>query len=137
MSGLSKIAALREAAARMNAEHEQDYDACDPLDPNARPQPPPRAKPREHEQAASAMAAAPVATAPAAPKTPSTPTSAPKVGKASASADRIHTSIYLTRDIRRRLREIAAAEECKVHDLIMEGVNEVVARRSARRNAPP
>lgn len=46
-----------------------------------------------------------------------------------ASGDRVHTSIYLPYDVWRRLRAIAAAEDCKVHDLIMEGVNEVVGRR--------
>jgi hypothetical protein len=38
--------------------------------------------------------------------------------KAPAGA-RFHTSIYLPRGLRRRLREIAAAEECKVHDLLI------------------
>jgi len=38
------------------------------------------------------------------------------------ASDRIHPSDYLPRDLRRRLREIAAAEQCKVHDLILEGV---------------
>ena len=53
---------------------------------------------------------------------------APKVGK----SDRIHTSLYLPRDLWRRLREIAAAEDCKVHDLILEGVRHVVERRQRR-----
>ncbi len=44
--------------------------------------------------------------------------------------DRIHTSVYLMRGVRRRLREIAAAEDCKVHDLILEGLQEVIRRRS-------
>ena len=42
-------------------------------------------------------------------------TSTPKAG----ACDRVHSSVYLPRDLRRRLREIAAAEECKVHDLIV------------------
>jgi hypothetical protein len=52
----------------------------------------------------------------------------PKVAK----GDRIHTSIYLPRDLRRRLREIAAAEDCKVHDLILKGVRHVIDRRLGR-----
>jgi hypothetical protein len=47
-----------------------------------------------------------------------------------AAGDRVHTSVYLPRDLRRRLREIAAAEECKVHDLILEGVRHVVDQRA-------
>ncbi len=51
---------------------------------------------------------------------------APKAG----ASDRVHTSVYLPRDLRRRLREIAASEDCKMHDLILEGVRHVVNRRA-------
>lgn len=50
--------------------------------------------------------------------------------------DRVHTSIYLPRDLRRRLREIAAAEECKVHDLLIEGVHTVIIRRRPAQKPP-
>ena len=46
-------------------------------------------------------------------------------------SDRFHTSTYLPQDLRRRLREIAAAEDCnKVHDWIIEGIRNVVDRRA-------
>ncbi len=45
--------------------------------------------------------------------------------------DRFHTSTYLPQDLRRRLREIAAAEDCnKVHDWIIEGIRNFVDRRA-------
>jgi len=40
------------------------------------------------------------------------------------------TGGYLPGDLRRRLREIAASEDCKMHDLILEGVRHVVNRRA-------
>jgi hypothetical protein len=43
--------------------------------------------------------------------------------------DRVHTRVYLPRDVWRRLRAIAATADCKVHDLLVEGALEVVARR--------
>ena len=38
-----------------------------------------------------------------------------------------HTSVYLPRPAYDRLREIAFTERCKVHDLIMQGVDRVLA----------
>ena len=66
--------------------------------------------------------------APATPPAGTAFNSAPKV-------DRVHTSVYLPRDVWRRLRAIAAAEGCKAHDLVMEGLVEVVARRRAEASA--
>lgn len=37
------------------------------------------------------------------------------------------TSIYLPREAFDRLREIAFTKRCKVHDLIMQGVDRVIA----------
>lgn len=47
--------------------------------------------------------------------------------------DRVHTSIYLPRDLRRSLRQIAAVEECKVHDLLIEAIIDLVAKRAIAR----
>jgi predicted DNA-binding ribbon-helix-helix protein len=44
-------------------------------------------------------------------------------------SDRVHTCIYLPRDVWRRLRAIAAAQDCKVCDLVMEAIEQVVAQR--------
>lgn len=35
----------------------------------------------------------------------------------------VHTSIYLPREVHRRLREIAFTRDVKVHDVIMEGID--------------
>lgn len=40
-----------------------------------------------------------------------------------------HTSVYIPRAAHERLREIAFIEHCKVHDLIMQGVDRVIAER--------
>lgn len=40
-----------------------------------------------------------------------------------------HTSVYLPRAAHERLREIAFHQRCKIHDLIMEGVDHVIASR--------
>lgn len=39
------------------------------------------------------------------------------------------TSIYLPRAVYDRLREIAFAERLKMHDLLMEGIDQVIASR--------
>lgn len=39
------------------------------------------------------------------------------------------SSVYPTRHVRRRLRETAAAEECKAHELVVEGVGRAVSSR--------
>jgi hypothetical protein len=46
-----------------------------------------------------------------------------------------HTSVYIPREAHRRLREIAVAEDCKPHDLIMEGVNLVLRKRGFSESA--
>jgi hypothetical protein len=35
----------------------------------------------------------------------------------------VHTSVYLPREVHRRLREIAFTRDVKVHDVIMEGID--------------
>ena len=52
----------------------------------------------------------------ATPDTSSTP--APR-----ARPEVVHTSLYLPREVHRRLREIAFARDVKVHDVIMEGID--------------
>ena len=51
---------------------------------------------------------------PAAPK--------PATGRR-ARPDVVHTSVYLPREVHRRLREIAFTRDVKVHDVIMEGID--------------
>jgi hypothetical protein len=41
----------------------------------------------------------------------------------------VHTSIYVHRAVYQALREIAFKEDCKVHDLIMEGIDALLANR--------
>jgi hypothetical protein len=43
--------------------------------------------------------------------------------------DIVHTSVYLPRPAYRLLRETAFTEECKIHDLLLEGVSAVLAKR--------
>jgi hypothetical protein len=40
-----------------------------------------------------------------------------------------HTSVYIPREAFERLREIAFTERKKIHDLLMEGVDAVIATR--------
>jgi hypothetical protein len=44
-------------------------------------------------------------------------------------ADIVHTSVYVPRPAYRLLREIAFTEECKIHDLLIEGVSAVLTKR--------
>jgi hypothetical protein len=43
--------------------------------------------------------------------------------------DIVHTSIYVPNGVYQALREIAFRQDCKVHDLIMEGIDAVLANR--------
>lgn len=53
--------------------------------------------------------------------------------------DLVRSSIYLSKEGHSRLTKIALAERKKVHDLIVEGIDAVIAKRgyteSARRNS--
>jgi hypothetical protein len=42
--------------------------------------------------------------------------------------DIVHTSIYVPKEAYRRLREIAVEQDCKVHDLVLEGLNAVLSK---------
>jgi len=48
---------------------------------------------------------------------------------APAESDMMRTSLYLSRAVHDKLREIAFAERCKVHDLFIEGIDKVLAER--------
>ena len=61
----------------------------------------------------------PAASAPAPP--PTAP--APKPAGRRARPDVVHTSVYLPKEVHRRLREIAFTRDVKVHDVIMEGID--------------
>jgi hypothetical protein len=60
-------------------------------------------------------------TAPAADETP-LPLPPAKRGR----TDIVHSSIYVPKSAYRKLREIALARECKVHDLILDGIDAVL-----------
>jgi hypothetical protein len=49
--------------------------------------------------------------------------------KVKPRADVQHTSVYIPRAVYERLREIAFHERVKIHDLIMEGLDRVIADR--------
>ncbi|MCJ2039564.1 hypothetical protein MKK55_11515 [Methylobacterium sp. J-059] len=42
--------------------------------------------------------------------------------------DVVHTSVYLPKEVHRRLREIAFTRDVKVHDVIMEGIDAALQR---------
>jgi hypothetical protein len=48
---------------------------------------------------------------------------APKAVGRRARPEVVHTSVYLPREVHRRLREIAFTRDVKVHDVIMEGID--------------
>jgi hypothetical protein len=45
-----------------------------------------------------------------------------------AQPDIVHTSVYLPKPAHRKLKEIAFHTDKKVHDLIMEGIDEVLKK---------
>lgn len=64
--------------------------------------------------------------APDAASPPVAPSPDPGSGKPAgrrARPDVVHTSVYLPREVHRRLREIAFTRDVKVHDVIMEGID--------------
>ncbi|TXN01282.1 hypothetical protein FV222_10865 [Methylobacterium sp. WL103] len=71
-----------------------------------------------------------VPSAPAADKTADAP-SAKAEGTSTgrkARPDVVHTSVYLPKEVHRRLREIAFTRDVKVHDVIMEGIDAALQR---------
>jgi hypothetical protein len=54
---------------------------------------------------------------------------APKPAPPAEAAPVVRSSIYLSQAAHDRLREIAFVERKKVHDLIVEGVDAVIAKR--------
>jgi hypothetical protein len=38
----------------------------------------------------------------------------------------VHTSIYLPKHLHRKLRELAIVNDCKVHDLILRGIQAIL-----------
>ncbi|MCP2083959.1 UNVERIFIED_ORG: hypothetical protein J2W74_005224 [Methylorubrum zatmanii] len=53
---------------------------------------------------------------------------APKASGRRARPEIVHTSVYLPREVHRRLREIAFTRDVKVHDVIMEGIDEALRK---------
>ena len=49
--------------------------------------------------------------------------------------DLVRSSIYLSKEGHNRLKEIALVEHKKVHDLIVEGIDTVIARRGYTESA--
>ena len=70
--------------------------------------------------------------APAAPVPGPAPETTPKAESAPAGRkprpDVVHTSVYLPKEVHRRLREIAFTRDVKVHDVIMEGIDAALQR---------
>ena len=56
-------------------------------------------------------------------KAAAAPEVAPKAAGRRARPEVVHTSVYLPREVHRRLREIAFTRDVKVHDVIMEGID--------------
>ncbi len=65
---------------------------------------------------------------PVPPAEPSPPAATRLAPGPKARPDIVHTSIYVPKPVHRKLREIAATTDRKVHDLIMEGVDDVLRR---------
>lgn len=55
-------------------------------------------------------------------------TEPPKPAGRRARPDVVHTSVYLPRAVHRKLREIAFTRDVKVHDVIMEGIDEALRK---------
>ncbi|CAA2108971.1 hypothetical protein MBUL_04464 (plasmid) [Methylobacterium bullatum] len=61
--------------------------------------------------------------APSSQPAPAETAPAPKSPSRRARPEVVHTSVYLPREVHRRLREIAFTRDVKVHDVIMEGID--------------
>src|SRR4051794_4998725 len=48
---------------------------------------------------------------------------APAGAKRKPRPDIVHTSVYIPKPVYQKLREIAFTTDCKVHDVIMEGID--------------
>jgi hypothetical protein len=57
------------------------------------------------------------------PQAPTSDAANPKATGRRARPEVVHTSVYLPREVHRRLREIAFTRDVKVHDVIMEGID--------------
>lgn len=57
------------------------------------------------------------------------PKAASRATKASANDQTHRTMVYIPRKVHNRLREIAFVERCSVNDLLMEGLDAVLASR--------
>ena len=55
-----------------------------------------------------------------APSKPDAPVEKPK---RRARPEIVHTSVYIPRPVYQKLREIAFALDCKIHDIVMEGID--------------
>jgi hypothetical protein len=110
------IAMLKEAAQR--ERDDENGDNYDRRDPDAG-LPPPRTTTRQSASAPTIEPPMPVYVA-----------AVPNAVLKAASRERVHTSIYLPREAWRRLRAIAAAEDCKVHDLLTEAVVDLINKRA-------
>ena len=58
----------------------------------------------------------------------SSPNLAPKPGGRRARPEVVRTSVDLPREVHRKLREIAFTRDVKVHDVIMEGIDEALRK---------
>lgn len=61
--------------------------------------------------------------APSGQPAPAEPAPTAKPPSRRARPEVVHTSVYLPREVHRRLREIAFTRDVKVHDVIMEGID--------------
>lgn len=62
-------------------------------------------------------------------ETPSAEPSVTQQKPAQTDGDMMRTSLYLSRAVHDALREIAFHERVKLHDLFMEGIDTVLAKR--------
>jgi hypothetical protein len=64
------------------------------------------------------------------PRTPPTPYGSPK-GPAGRRPrpDIVHSSLYLPEPVYEALREAAFKERCKIHDLVMQGIDLALRKR--------
>ena len=46
----------------------------------------------------------------------------------------VHTSLYLPERLYEGLREAAFRERCKIHDIVLEGVEMAIRKRDRRKN---
>jgi hypothetical protein len=69
------------------------------------------------------------------PSTPHSPGAAQKPSRRQQRPGIVHSSVYLPEPIYEALREAAFKERCKIHDIVLEGIETALRKRGYKATA--